>query len=131
MDTGMSTSRILVIDDEKYLTQLFALLLWNAGYTVREENCPFAAIASAQEFRPDLILLDVEMPGKNGRELAFEFQLTRELAAIPVIFVSGHTMECEQAARDGNGYLEKPFGEQTLLSTVRQFCPKREISTCA
>jgi CheY-like chemotaxis protein len=127
----MSTSRILIIDDDEYITHLFSLLLCNAGYTVREENCPLTAIATAREFRPDLILLDVEMPGKTGSELASEFRHDLHLAEIPVVFVSGHALDDEEGAGDGVEYLAKPFGEKALLSTVNRFCPQRELSACA
>lgn len=126
----MSNSKILVIDDDEYITHLFALLLCNAGYTVREENCASAAMATAQQFRPDLVLLDVEMPGKDGRELAFEFRHDLQLAGTPVVFVSGHAADYEQGAREGVEYLAKPFGEKALLSTVSRLCTQREHPAC-
>ena len=75
--------RILVVDDEPGLTRMIKLTLEQTGrYEVRTENLGRNTLESAREFKPDLILLDVLMPGMLGSEIAAQLQLDPELNAI-------------------------------------------------
>src|SRR4051794_16955 len=76
----MSSPRILVIDDDPNLSALVRLfLLKTRRFDVREENRSSVALAVAQQYRPQLILLDVDMPGKDGGDVS------RELAGDPLL----------------------------------------------
>ena len=121
----MAKSKILVVDDDPKLSHLVATILDRVGgYEVLEENRPFAAVATAQQFRPDVILLDVDMPGKDGGAIARELAGNTLLASIPVIFVTSLISSSEAGLRNGVRYLAKPVDPNLLLNTVRSLTPR-------
>lgn len=99
------------------------------GYDVYEENRSFAAVATAREFRPDVVLLDVNMPGKDGGTVAHELAADPMLAATPIVFVTSLISASEAGTRNGARYLSKPVDPKLLLETVKELCPrfKREV----
>lgn len=115
----MKKSKILLVDDDPKLTALVRLLLVRlGGYEVREENRSFAALETAQEFRPDLVILDLTMPGKDGGDVAAEFRNDPRLANIPVIFLSSLVTSRDCGSRGGRHMLSKPVDPHALLSLV-------------
>src|ERR1035438_8983710 len=89
--------RILVVDDEPAITRMIKLNLEQTGrYEVRTENLGRRAIAAALEFRPDLILLDVMMPGMPGSEIAAQLQADPELCAIKFVFLTAVVTKDEE-----------------------------------
>ena len=98
----MEAKRILVIDDEPSMTRMIRLNLeMTKRYQVREENNAMHALAAAREFKPDLILLDVIMPGMDGGELARRIKTDPTLSLVPVIFLTGTvTKVSNDAAQD-------------------------------
>ena len=80
--------RILVVDDQASDSRLIKLYLERDNdYAVREVNDSQAALAAAEEFGPDLILLDLMMPGMGGTELAGVFEASPRLKAVPIVWV--------------------------------------------
>jgi len=121
----MAKSKILVVDDDPKLSRLVATILDRVGgYEVLEENRAYAAVATARRFRPDLVLLDVDMPGKDGGAVAKEMNGDPELATIPVIFVTSLISSSESGTHNGVRYLAKPVDPQKLLTTVGALCPR-------
>jgi CheY-like chemotaxis protein len=118
----MENKRILIIDDESSLTQLCKMFLETMGdFTVCEENRGLTALATAQAFRPDVILLDCNLPDKNGREIAAELQADPDLNSIPVVFFTGSVSKEEAAASGVHGRcpaLAKPFQPTELIECV-------------
>ena len=85
----MKKNRVLVIDDSVNATRVAKLIIERSGsYEARELNDPAQAIDVAREFRPDLILLDVCMPGVEGSELAEKIHGTPFLADVPIVFLT-------------------------------------------
>ena len=83
----MPKSRILIVDDEPNLSGLVRLFLEKTQrFEVRVENRSALALSAAREFRPDMILLDVNMPGKDGGDVAREIQADPVLGSVPIIF---------------------------------------------
>lgn len=115
--------RILLIDDEPDIQLVVRIALENVGgFTVRV--CPEgeAAVVSALEFRPHLILLDVMMPGMDGPSVLHLLQSTRALAGIPVVFMTAkiQTDEVDHLLRSGAvEVIAKPFDPMTLAARVR------------
>jgi twitching motility two-component system response regulator PilH len=116
-------SVVLIVDDSP--TEMFALtgILKRHGFEVLSAQNADEGLNLARTQRPDLVLMDVVMPGLNG------FQATRQLArdpdtsAIPVVMVSTKSQETDRvwAMRQGaRGYLTKPIDERLLLQTIRQ-----------
>lgn len=117
---GMSKSKILIVDDDAKISTLMRVFLECSGYEVREENRSFAALATAREFRPDLVLLDVDMPGKDGGTVAAEIGADRDLAHTPIIFVTSLVARHESGLRGKERFLGKPVAPADLLAAVRQ-----------
>lgn len=116
-------SVVLIVDDSP--TETFALteILKRHGFEVINAQNADQGLSLARDRHPDLVLMDVVMPGLNG------FQATRQLArdpdtaSIPVVMVSTKSQETDRvwALRQGaRGYLTKPIDERLLLQTIRQ-----------
>ena len=127
--SGMNKSRILIIDDDANISKLVALLLTRTGhFEVFVENRPFAAKSAATHFRPDLILLDVDMPGKDGGQVAAEFGADPKFSAVPVVFVTSLMPPSEGGSeavmRGGKLFLSKPVNPVALERTIKRLIGK-------
>lgn len=121
------TKRILVIDDQASNTRLLKLYLeGTAEYVVKEENNPSAAVQTAEEFEPDLILLDVMMPKVDGGELAARFRAAPKLKAVPIVFVTAAVTKNELAGTNGQigGF---PFIAKPIVLTDVIACLKAQL----
>ncbi|MBC7856566.1 MAG: response regulator [Pirellulaceae bacterium] len=119
----MSNTRILVVDDEPRDTRLLKEFLGPNGYVVREENDPTAALSAAEEFKPDLILLDVMMPEINGGQLAALFKANPKTKGVPILFLTA-TLTKEEADLCGGRigkyrFLAKPIVLTEVLASVQ------------
>jgi CheY-like chemotaxis protein len=117
--------RILVVDDEPSITRLLKLNLEKTNdYIVRAENDSEKAIAAAEEFQPDLILLDVMMPGLDGGELASRFQDNPRLKRVPIVFLTAAATKSEIYARGGKvgglPFLAKPVELAAVVACLKQ-----------
>lgn len=117
--------RILIVDDKVSDTLLVKLCLEQTNnYVVREENVAQRALAAAEEFRPDLILLDVRMPGMDGGELAASIQANPKLNAVPIVFLTSLITKNEVAQSGGRSgrfpILAKPIVLSELVACLKQ-----------
>ena len=114
--------RILIVDNDTNATHLVRILLEKTGqYLVLEENSSTRAYRSARIFRPDLILLDVVMPIRDGGEIAAQIRADPELHNTPIIFLTALVTPTEAKAGvhiDGHPFLAKPINIQELISTI-------------
>lgn len=111
--------KVLIIDDEAIVRQQLRRSLELRGYDVIEANCGTAGIASFQSHTPDLIILDMTMPGLDGAEVVNE--LRARGAVVPILLASGYVdAATERRLRPGSfqGFLRKPFGVRELLRAV-------------
>jgi DNA-binding response OmpR family regulator len=120
--------RILVVDDEPQDTQLLkAFLERTNNYVVKEENDSKAALAAAEGFQPDLVLLDVMMPDLDGGELAARFKADPKLKGVPIIFLTAKLSKEEVALCGGRigryPFLAKPIVLAEVLACIRQHLP--------
>jgi DNA-binding response OmpR family regulator len=120
----MNKPRILIVDDDPNISRLVAMHLEKSGeYEVRTENRSFAAMEVARKFRPHLVLLDVDMPGKDGGQIAAELQASPEFVRTPVIFLTSlvsHDEAGDRAViRGGSPFLAKPMNPAALDRTVK------------
>lgn len=125
-DTYNHKVKILVIDDEIRLTKLLKRTLENAGnFEVAVENVSTNAIGAAHKFNPDLILLDIMMPGIGGEEIAAQIKEDEGLKNIKIIFLSSLMTKTITGATGkaigGNMYLSKPVNESELLQCIEKF----------
>jgi len=115
--------RILVVDDEASITRMLKLNLEQTNeYEVLVENSPNHALRAALSFRPDLILLDVLMPGKDGGELAGDFQASSRLKDVPVVFLTAAATKDEVKSHHGTvgglPFLAKPVNIQEVITCL-------------
>ncbi|MDH3638502.1 MAG: response regulator [Gammaproteobacteria bacterium] len=114
--------KVLVVDDSKTDLHLLAGYLSNNGYQPITASNGEEAIQKANNEHPDLILMDIVMPGMNGFEATRRLSRNPNTAAIPIVMVSMKNQETDriwgkrQGARD---FLEKPVDEDTLITKIR------------
>lgn len=113
---------ILVVDDDRQDLRVLAGILERAGYEARPVPSGRLAVEAAIADRPDLVLLDVRMPGMSGLEVCRWFRQDERLRELPVIFVSGLDAagdKVEGFRAGGVDYVTKPFHEEEVLARVR------------
>ncbi len=117
-----SDARVLVVDDDRVLTTLIERVLGSYGMTVYALNEPIRIIETLERVQPDLILLDVIMPGLSGYDLCRTLRATDKWSKMPIIFL---TSKSDAAGRQaafqagGNDFLAKPILSDELLVRVR------------
>ena len=126
----MEPRRIMMIDDEVAFTHLAKLNLERTGkYTLCVENNPTQALDAARAFKPDLILLDIIMPGKDGGEIMADFQRDPDLARVPIAFLTATLSVAAVAQRDnqikGCPCIAKPISPKELMGEIETILKQR------
>ena len=121
----MITKRILVVDDEPGVTRNLKLNLESGGgYEVLGENHATNALSAARTFRPDLILLDVMMPGMDGGDVAARLRADPLLSGTPILFltaiVSNQETDGHEKVSGAETFLAKPVDIGELKKTVEK-----------
>ena len=120
------TARILVVEDQEDNRRILRDLLTSAGYTTLEAEDGEAGVAAAAAERPDLILMDIQLPGLDGYEASRRIKGDPRLAAIPVIVVTSYALSGDEAKARAAGcdaYVTKPYSPRELLAMVRANLP--------
>jgi len=115
----MNTATILVVDDEPQLRRAMKATLTDLGYAVIEAKTGEEALERMREDSPDLVLLDLNMPGIGGLETC---RAIRETSDVPIIVLSVRNTERDKVQvldAGANDYVTKPFGIQELLARIR------------
>lgn len=118
----MVIQKVLVVDDSKTELMFMTNLLQKNGMTVRTAEGAEEAFRRLSEEKPDLILMDVVMPGQNGYQLTRSINRTPEYAGIPIIMCTSKNLETDrvwgmrQGARD---YITKPVDAAELLTKIK------------
>ncbi len=113
--------RVLIVDDDVELAAYYRALLTEAGIQVRTVADPYQVLALMKEFKPELLLLDVFMPGSTGLELAAVLRQDDENAGLPIIFLSSEEKIDKQMAAlnlGGDDFISKPVLPAHLLQAV-------------
>jgi CheY-like chemotaxis protein len=113
------TKRILVVDDMQYLRDVQVLLLNDAGYAATALGSAREALDRLPDLAPDLILLDVSMPGMDGRQFLTRLRSAPQWQRLPVILTTGRSVD-DVARENGCDVLSKPFSEAALLDLVKR-----------
>ena len=116
--------KVLIVEDNELNMKLFHDLLDAQGYETLQTREGLQALALAREHRPDLILMDIQLPEVSGLEVTKWIKEDEELRAIPVIAVTAFAMKGdEEKIREGGceAYIAKPISVMNFLSTVDQF----------
>ena len=109
---------ILVVDDDQDFRTGLRIALEMKGYQVEECSNGEEALAKLSEKAPLLVLLDLQMPVMNGREMLQRMRATPELKDVPVVIISGFGFEWEAELMGAQGYIGKPFESQELEATI-------------
>ena len=116
--------KVLIVEDNELNMKLFHDLLEAQGYETLETREGLAALSLAREHRPDLILMDIQLPEISGLEVTKWLKDDEELRDIPVIAVTAFAMKGdEERIRQGGceAYISKPISIGTFLETVRRY----------
>lgn len=119
---NMRAKRVLIVDDEASLRALVRVNLEVDGLDVSEAVDGIEAMNMLKESKPDLILLDIMMPGKDGIEVLEELAADEDLRVIPVILLTakGEQEDLERGAALGaRGHITKPFDPEQMVRTVK------------
>ena len=117
----ISGTRVLVVDDEPEITDIVEAFLTEAGYSVTSENLPNNAVAKVKEFQPNVILLDIMMPGLDGYDICQQIKELPNMAHVPIIFLTGKDRADDMGRSfkvGGDMFIKKPFSCERLLEIV-------------
>jgi two-component system, cell cycle response regulator DivK len=115
---------ILIVEDQEDNRTILRDLLSKAGFELIEAVNGEDGVALALSKRPDLILMDIQLPVMDGYEATRRIKANAELKAIPVIAVTSYALSGDEAkarAAGCDGYVAKPFSPRQLLATVREY----------
>jgi two-component system, cell cycle response regulator DivK len=118
------SKRILVVEDQEDNRQILRDLLGNAGYELVETVDGEQALAAYAKQRPDLILMDIQLPVMDGYETTRRIRTDPESKGIPIIAVTSYALAGDEAkalAAGCNDYITKPYSPRALLAKVRDF----------
>ena len=120
------SKRILVVEDQEDNLQILRDLLTSAGFEVIEAKDGEEGVRAAVAERPDLILMDIQLPGIDGYEATRRIKADPALSSIPIIAVTSYALsgdedKCREAGCDS--YISKPYSPRQLLAKVREFLP--------
>jgi len=117
---------ILVIEDNEKNLYLVTFILEKYGYQVIQARDGEAGIALARQMKPDLILLDIQLPVMDGYAVARELRRNGELRVIPIVAVTSYAMlgDRERILAEGCvGYIEKPINPATFIAEIERYLP--------
>lgn len=119
-------SNILIVDDSLTMRQMVNFTLSSAGHAVTEAGDTEEAIAAARGKRFDLVISDVNMPGRSGIELVAELRTLAEYKFVPIILLTTESqpeMKSKGRAAGATGWIVKPFDPEALLGVLRKVLP--------
>ena len=119
-----SEKKVLIVEDNELNMKLFNDLLDAHGYKTLQTRDGMEALDLAREHRPDLILMDIQLPEVSGLEVTKWLKADDELQGIPVVAVTAFAMKGdEEKIREGGceAYISKPISVASFLDTVRKF----------
>ncbi len=120
------SKRILVVEDQEDNRQILRDLLASAGYAMCEAGDGEAGVAAAKAERPDLILMDIQLPLLDGYEATRRIKADPDLKAIPIIVVTSYALSGDEAKARAAGcdaYVTKPYSPRQLLAKIKEFLP--------
>ena len=123
----MTTRRVvLVVDDHEDNRRILRDLLASAGYEVIEATTGDDGVAMAKVRTPDLILMDIQLPGIDGYEATRRIKADDALRRIPLIVVTSYALSGDDAkalAAGADAYVAKPFSPRAMLAKIREYLP--------
>jgi DNA-binding NtrC family response regulator len=125
----MTQFRILVIDDEKSIREIFTVLLEERGYQVEAAETGADGVARARDFAPDIVLLDMNLPDMSGLETLTRIKTSLPQADVDIITAFGTIRNAVEATKLGAyAYLEKPVDNEELLLTISRLTEVKRLA---
>ncbi len=115
--------KVIVIEDERNIIEAISFILSRDGWDVATHSNGHDAVDAVRARKPDIVILDVMLPGKSGFDILTEIRADIELERLPVLMLTarGQTKDREMAERAGaSAYMTKPFSNAEVLDAVRQ-----------
>ena len=122
----MATPRVLVVDDNAINVELVRYILEQEGFAVDAAGDAHEALRRIDSFKPELILMDIQMPGMDGIELTQRLKADPRLQHIIVVAFTAYAMRGDEAkmrVAGCDGYLSKPINVSTFADSVRSMLP--------
>ena len=123
---AVANRRILVVEDHEDNRRILRDLLSSRGYDLVEAEDGEQALAMAEDWRPALILMDVQVPVIDGYEVTRRLKANPVLRAIPVVVVTSYALsgdESKARAAGCNAYVSKPYSARKLLAKIQEYVP--------
>ncbi|MET1162253.1 MAG: EAL domain-containing protein, partial [Pseudoxanthomonas sp.] len=120
-DTGEAPFRILIVEDDRGQALFAQSVLHGAGMQAEVEMAPDAVIGAIERFKPDLVLMDLHMPGRDGMSLTMQIRQRPELLHLPIVFLTGDPdpeREYEVLESGADDFLTKPIRPRHLIAAV-------------
>jgi two-component system, cell cycle response regulator DivK len=124
----MTGPQILVVEDNERNMKLFRDVLHASGYRTLEAATGERAVELALEHRPDLVLMDIQLPDIDGVEALDRLRADERLSSVPVLALTAQAMEGDRErflAAGFDGYLSKPVNIAEFVATVKRYCDSR------
>lgn len=118
----MSKERVVIVEDEPHIVLSLEFLLLREGYEVASAADGEEGLALVRRLRPDVVLLDIMMPKRNGYQVCQAIKSDPDLASIPIIMLSAKGQEVEilkGLELGASAYVTKPFGNAEVLEAIR------------
>ena len=122
------TKRILLVEDQDDARRIVRDLLAVSDYELVEATTGEDGLVLAERERPDLILMDIQLPGLDGYEVTRRIKANPALNHIPIIAVTSYALSGDEQkayAAGCNGYVTKPFSPRVLLAKIREYLPPK------
>lgn len=121
---------VLIIEDEPNITEALSFLLTRDGWTVRLHSEGLDAVEAVHRTRPDVVVLDVMLPGRSGFEILKELRETDATLGLPILMLTarGQTKDRDLATRYGvSAFMTKPFSNADMLQAVRDLAANVDV----
>jgi len=123
VNTSGNSAKILVVDDEPNIVLILEFLLQREGYHVEKAYNGLQALELANTFQPDIIVLDVMMPGMDGFEVARKMRSNPVLESAKIVFLTAKGTQRDKESGYANGaeyYMIKPFDNDEFVNTINE-----------
>ena len=120
------SKRILVVEDQEDNRRILHDLLTSVGYEITEAENGEEALATAARERPDLILMDIQLPLLDGYEVTRRIKADQALRAIPIIAITSYALSGDEGKARAAGcdaYVTKPYNPRALRAKIREYVP--------